>query len=185
MASSFIDWEGTCLAHHGIKGQKWGQRRWQNEDGTLTSAGRAHYGVGEGGKKTARQFNRQMKKLNRLADKANMDYQAARSDKFSRRAMGGMLMTYSSARSLSQPNHSGMQRSAVQQRHTENRLRAARMYTRHSIYQAIKAEHLMTPKGHEKAVQKGRDQIEKMLGQFKGTQYEELVKKKQKKLKLA
>lgn len=30
------------LYHHGIKGQKWGVRRFQNEDGTLTSAGKKH-----------------------------------------------------------------------------------------------------------------------------------------------
>lgn len=35
------------LEHHGIKGMKWGQRRWQNEDGSLTAAGREHYGVGQ------------------------------------------------------------------------------------------------------------------------------------------
>lgn len=35
------------LAHHGIEGQKWGRRRFQNEDGSLTPEGRAHYGVGE------------------------------------------------------------------------------------------------------------------------------------------
>ena len=32
------------LQHHGIKGQKWGVRRFQNPDGTLTSAGRDRYG---------------------------------------------------------------------------------------------------------------------------------------------
>lgn len=31
------------LYHWGIKGMKWGVRRWQNEDGTLTPAGRKHY----------------------------------------------------------------------------------------------------------------------------------------------
>jgi len=31
------------LYHHGIKGQKWGVRRYQNEDGTLTSAGKKRY----------------------------------------------------------------------------------------------------------------------------------------------
>lgn len=32
------------LYHHGIKGQKWGIRRYQNEDGTLTPAGKKRYG---------------------------------------------------------------------------------------------------------------------------------------------
>ena len=31
------------LAHHGIKGQRWGIRRYQNPDGTLTPAGRERY----------------------------------------------------------------------------------------------------------------------------------------------
>ena len=34
------------LYHHGVKNQKWGLRRYQNEDGSLTDLGRVHYGVG-------------------------------------------------------------------------------------------------------------------------------------------
>lgn len=35
--------EDLGIRHHGIKGQKWGVRRFQNEDGTLTEAGKARY----------------------------------------------------------------------------------------------------------------------------------------------
>ena len=41
------------LSHHGIKGQKWGTRRYQNSDGSLTAEGRAHYGYGEGRKSSS------------------------------------------------------------------------------------------------------------------------------------
>lgn len=37
----------SYLMHHGVLGQKWGVRRWQNEDGSLTPEGRVHYGIGE------------------------------------------------------------------------------------------------------------------------------------------
>ena len=38
------------LYHFGIKGQKWGIRRFQNSDGSLTSAGKERYGSGLGNK---------------------------------------------------------------------------------------------------------------------------------------
>lgn len=36
------------LQHHGIKGQKWGRRRFQNVDGSYTSSGKTRYGIGDG-----------------------------------------------------------------------------------------------------------------------------------------
>lgn len=39
--------ELTYVAHSGTKGMKWGQRRYQNADGSLTPLGRAHYGIGK------------------------------------------------------------------------------------------------------------------------------------------
>lgn len=47
----YYDPEDEVLEHHGILGQKWGVRRYQNSDGSLTSAGKTHY--------TAKQIHRQ------------------------------------------------------------------------------------------------------------------------------
>lgn len=44
--TSHSDDTSDFLAHHGIKGQKWGNRRYQNSDGSLTPLGRVRYGVG-------------------------------------------------------------------------------------------------------------------------------------------
>ena len=38
---SFAD--KSAIQHHGIKGQKWGVRRFQNEDGSMTAMGKARY----------------------------------------------------------------------------------------------------------------------------------------------
>ena len=39
------------LYHHGIKGQKWGVRRYQNSDGSLTAKGQARYREGSSNNK--------------------------------------------------------------------------------------------------------------------------------------
>ena len=44
--------QDQILAHHGTKGQEWGKRKYQYEDGSLTPLGRIHYGVGEAREKS-------------------------------------------------------------------------------------------------------------------------------------
>ena len=45
-----INYEEEYLAHHGTQGQRWGVRRFQNSDGSLTAAGKLRYSVGNGGR---------------------------------------------------------------------------------------------------------------------------------------
>lgn len=51
------------LAHHGILGMKWGIRRFQNKDGTLTDAGKQRYSVGK----------KEQDKVHEIVDKARFD----------------------------------------------------------------------------------------------------------------
>lgn len=54
--------EDAYLIHHGIKGQRWGIRRFQNEDGTRTAAGKA--------REQSYEINaRQQKKLERVKNR--------------------------------------------------------------------------------------------------------------------
>ena len=46
---SFVENYNAELYHYGVKGQKWGVRRYQNKDGTLTPAGKKRYGMGDNG----------------------------------------------------------------------------------------------------------------------------------------
>lgn len=58
--NSFTSWDAE-LYHHGIKGQKWGIRRFQNEDGTLTDEGLRRYGEGTERRLLQRSVNRNLK----------------------------------------------------------------------------------------------------------------------------
>lgn len=55
------------LYHHGILGQKWGVRRYQNEDGTLTEAGKSRYTTKE--EKKQKKFEASIQRGKRLLER--------------------------------------------------------------------------------------------------------------------
>lgn len=64
------------LYHYGIKGQRWGVRRYQNEDGSYTSEGKQRYGINSDGRmsKEGKRIYRADKKVDRAATKATKNY---------------------------------------------------------------------------------------------------------------
>jgi hypothetical protein len=68
------------LAHHGIKGQHWGVRRFQDEDGTMTAAGRKRHRTREEKwrdkmeRKIGGRYDRQINKLEKRSSKKLAKY---------------------------------------------------------------------------------------------------------------
>ena len=92
------------LYHHGIKGQRWGIRRFQNKDGTLTPAGQKrrakeydkrlgklqedtarlqaeYHNAGGGIKEAYRRFNKYRIKYESLSDKQKASWRGRRLEK--------------------------------------------------------------------------------------------------------
>lgn len=61
------------LYHHGIKGQKWGVRRFQNPDGSLTPAGRKRYNKYTTVKKDYHSVRKNLNRYTKLTEKGDKE----------------------------------------------------------------------------------------------------------------
>lgn len=68
--------EQTYLIHHGIQGQKWGVRRYQNADGSLTAAGKKRYYDSDGRLTQNRKARKEFRKM------AYKDYKSTTKDSY-------------------------------------------------------------------------------------------------------
>lgn len=101
----------SYLEHHGIKGQKWGQRRFQNSDGSLTAQGRQRYGVLERTKIRAQGFGERVVTPFKKASQAK-----GFGNKFSELAGYGQLKTSSEIRAKTQKRLSDASRTRLGKR---------------------------------------------------------------------
>lgn len=71
-----IQCDPNYLEHDGKKGMRWGVRRYQNEDGTLTEAGKLRYSKGLTDKERSRydKYDNSARGIERSFDKMDKDY---------------------------------------------------------------------------------------------------------------
>lgn len=149
------------LYHHGILGQKWGVRRYRNEDGTLTEAGRARYRSVEGvsKKKLLKQLRKHDRKketgsekfaeniMKEAFEKAdNSEYGKEYSELFSKRYEKGLPLTDSERNRMAELGHE------------RDKIIWDVIESKRSDYWGV----LLTDLGYEDT-QSGREYIEKML----------------------
>ena len=118
------------IEHFGIKGQKWGVRRFQSANGTLTAAGKARYKEYKQDKKIRRKLNREnsaaRKNLNARAytnSNAAYDYQDAEA-KY-RKAAGGLYLRRSTRKQRMDEAQGELDRATKRYENTQKDLRRA------------------------------------------------------------
>jgi len=181
-----------CLQHFGIKGQKWGIRRFENPDGTLTAEGyKRYYG---------KRFEKESRKQQRLDYKADQAKQVRiaeeQKSKAKRSALVGLAGAGIAGGKLPLAVENVAARSkgiTTTQRHApKGMLLGASGLVDMSVggataviglgkaaYHGIRASvanRRASIAGHEKAAEKARKHLEGMRALFENTPYTELIK---------
>ena len=163
MATRFDDWEGQFLEHFGTRGMKWGVRRFQNEDGSLTEAGKQHYGVG--GDRSARGVSRDLRRLEkeRAGSQARADYYQKRTAKARRKAELKAKETGKDVKVSKRVEK--MESKAKEYRKLE---KASEKLTKKIISDSLKKGYFIKSRDTMRFVRKGKDKALFILGR-KGT----------------
>ena len=132
------------IAHHGILGQKWGIRRYQNQDGSLTESGKKHYHPDYSEKQRRRDYaiygRRGMERINKEMKRGNSiqgarHYEAARSQRKRMIATGASVVA-----GLGASAFGVMYSMSPEFRNTVNNgAKAAGRYVSHKVGQAQKS----------------------------------------------
>lgn len=92
-----IYYENNYLMHHGIKGQRWGVRRYQNSDGTFTAVGKARYFNSDGslnkaGQKAQAKYEYKSKRrdIKKRYQEVNKEFNRKKADNFFGFESGGV-----------------------------------------------------------------------------------------------
>ena len=189
------------LMHFGIKGQKWGVRRYQNDDGSYTPQGVERYRISG---KDRRTFKKQSAKLEKYERNADQSYQMRRAESEKRLAkknltkgvldIGAMAVNKATQDYIMPKSKRQMLSIVDPEVHGFNKIASkintyalggagvARLAnaTVHGL-KAANASRKASDLGHQKALAKRDAQYNKMLKMFEGTAYEDILKKPQSK----
>ena len=159
----FTSWNPKELYHFGTKGMKWGQRRFQNPDGSLTPLGEQHYG--QHGSRSARGVSRDLRRMEKERAGAQ-----ARSDYYSRRSQKAVAKAQLKAQKTGKPvkisakKHRFQEKAAAYQKLADQ---SKRMSER-AISSALKRGYSINSRDTMRFVRKGKDKALMLLGR-KGT----------------
>lgn len=155
------DWREYCdpdyvLMHHGVKGQKWGVRNYQNSDGTLTAAGKARYGSASGKveKKLVKATNWENRAINaktgvgRLVGASMASYRRGQADKAAAKATkdyGALQINKNASRNLAATSESNANIAAGLKKRAEGEVGAKKERLMSAAVQHLaKAENMET-----------------------------------------
>lgn len=160
MATRFDDWEGQFLEHFGTKGMKWGVRRYQNEDGSLTAEGERRYGTsGSGGDRSARGVSRDLRRLEKERAGA-----AARADYYNKKVAKAKRKAELKGKPVSEKNAKRIEKAAAYEKLAKN----SKALADKIISNALKKGYSVNSRDTIRFVRKGSDKALMILGR-KGT----------------